>query len=172
MPPALQTKKSNYQEEAKGTTKEEFKDIMKVLASMARLWFTAVNRTPRFSWDNASIQKNADFKAMGIEEHEKVPLAPYMPDGHQVIEHAFANLKRALWEDLYYNGDVKDAIDAQQRVKAAFYSYEQQSVYKNTHNKLVLCLQQIATPKGVTFVGVDKQLHEGTGGDWARSLQR
>lgn len=168
----MQTKRSNYTEKAKGTTKQEFQDVMKLLVQQARDRMAEFHLEPRFSWDNASTQATADLEAMGLTEAEKVPLAPYMPDAHQVIEHAFANLKRDLWNNIYEHGAPKKAAAAQERVAEVFLGQSHVSIFTNVHGKLIRCYQVVSCAKGVTFEGLDGKVLEGSGGDWARAADR
>lgn len=149
---------------------------MKLLVQNARDKMAQFNLEPKFSFDNASTQATVDLAAMGMTEAERVPLAPYMPDGHQVIEHAFANLKRDLWNNIYEYGAPANAAAAQTRVQEVFMTLDADrkadSIYANVHGKLIRCYQVVSTAKGLTFEGLNGKVLEGSGGDWARAVDR
>lgn len=94
------------------TTKEFAEQVMKPMLDAAK----ALAKEPAhkdifktykhcmFSYDNPKIHTGAwaMLKAMGINEDWKVPLSPYSPDLHRVIEHlhgiAEAAFKRWMYE--------------------------------------------------------------------------
>jgi hypothetical protein len=176
----MQTKKSHYTKKAKSTTQMEFEDNVRAFWQWAktalalecqRLGLQGV--IPRISWDNNRIQKNADLGRMGVDPAEKVPLAPYMPDGHKVIEHVFAVVKHKLVDAIYSIGNQRlTPIFAQQLVLWCFQqAISAQSVSRDA-DTLPLTYEVIATPAGQMFMGPDGRLHEGTGGDWAPKRYR
>ena len=163
---SLQTIRSKHQKDAKGTTQEEFEDAMAQLVEFARKEMKKKGLKPLFSYDNNKIQAGADLERMGLEEDERVPLAAYMPDGHQVIEHVFGQLKASIWNDLYEHGDIRSAHDAQARFHRLFKKLPKFSIAANAF-KMPLVYEMIATEKGVLFMGPDGSMYQGTGGDWA-----
>lgn len=144
---------------------------MKIVVPMARDMMREHNLRPRFSYDNNKIQKGARLDVMGIAADEKVPLATYMPDGHQVIEHCFAQLKAALWESIYTHGDIEDAADAQKRVRTLFLQISKESIAKNV-DKMPLVYELMSTKKEHCFLGPDGREYVGTGGDWLDAAHR
>ena len=171
----MQTVKSNYKEPAKSTTKIEFQDNIKQFWAPTRTTLQQRGFTPRISWDNNKIQKNADLGQMGVLPEEKVPLAPYMPDGHKVIEHVFARAKHELVEQVYQLGSEADRItaaDAQRMVRNALSKVATPAQIKKDVDSLPLTYEVIARPRGQLFLGRDGKWHRGTGGDWPPKIYR
>jgi len=65
----LQTK--DGKREARGTTQEEFEDIMAILVRHARERLAEYGLTPLFSYDNNKIQAGARFDRMGFSPNDK-----------------------------------------------------------------------------------------------------
>lgn len=110
---------------------------------------------------------------MGVDPAEKVPLAPYMPDGHKVIEHVFAIAKHKLVEAIYSIGNQQlTPILAQQLVHWCFQQVVTAQSVSADADSLPLTYEVIATPANQMFMGPDGRLHEGTGGNWAPKRYR
>lgn len=165
----LQTKVDK--KKAKGTTQEEFEDCMWHLQDRARKMLAKHGLSPLFSYDNNRIQAGASFKRMCIKPEEKVPLAPYMPDAHRVIEHTFHNLKRMLRESIYLDGIEATGIALQTRLMKLFLEIPVGWIAKDCA-KLPLGYEMIATAKNVLFKSPTGHEYAGTGGDWASYLLR
>lgn len=165
----LQTKVE--QKVAKGTTQEEFEDCMWYIQAKARKELGKHGLTPLFSYDNNRIQAGASFERMGISLEEKVPLAPYMPDAHRVIEHTFHNLKRMLWDSIYHQGIEATGLALQLRMMEVFKSIPAEWIARDCA-KLPLGYEMIATDKNVLFMSPTGHEYAGTGGDWASYLLR
>lgn len=165
----LQTK--DGKREARGTTQEEFEDIMAILVRQARERLAGYGLTPLFSYDNNKIQAGARFDRMGFSPNDKVPLAPYMPDAHKVIEHAFHQLKTLLWNSIYEHGIVASGRALQDRVQQLFFQISKESIQKDVHD-LPLTYKIISTEKHHIFIEPNGHEYAGTGGDWAPRSHR
>ena len=118
-----------------------------------------------FSFDNDHIQKYADLRSMGIQPWEKMPLAPYSPDCHKVIEHFFHRLECDLWESIYSEGGVYNGITLQQRAEQVFWRMRPEPIADDC-STLPLTYKVINTPANQQFWGENGVLHTGVGGDW------
>jgi hypothetical protein len=171
----MQTAKSSYTKAAKSTTKMEFQDNIRDFWAPTRTTLQQRGLTPRISYDNNKIQKNADLGQMGVLPEERVPLAPYMPDGHKVIEHVFARAKYKLVEQVYSLGSAADRItaaDAQQMVKDVISMVTTPAQIRADVDSLPLTYEVIARPRGQLFQSRDGKWHRGTGGDWPPKIYR
>lgn len=160
---------------AKGTTKEEFTDIMKKLVQVAREELAKVdpNLTPIFSYDNNKIQADAKLEAMGITPEEKLELPTYSPDMHKVIEHVFGVLKGQLQAEMLKNNPSKlSTSTAQYMVKAYFMDGIHKESIQADVDSLPVTWHIISTPEGVEAVGPDGKVYRGTGGEWADTRHR
>lgn len=120
---------------------------------------------PLFSWDNNKIQANADLTAMGLQPHQKLPLAPYMPDAHKVIEHLFARLKTMVLQQLYLfpNGTIITPDFAQELVWRCFWAQPTAAIAADVAS-LPLTYAVIAADR--PFQWVDGSSHTGVAGAW------
>lgn len=169
----LQTIKGN--KIAKGTTKEEFTDIMKKLVQVAREELAKVdpNLTPIFSYDNNKIQADAKLQDMGITPEEKLELPTYSPDMHKVIEHVFGILKGQLQAEMLRTNPSKlSARKAQRMVRAYFMGGISKESIQADVKSLPVTWHIISTPEGVEELGPDGHMHKGTGGEWADTRHR
>jgi hypothetical protein len=156
---------------AKSTTRREFEDLMVIFVKDAKDRLAAHGLEAKFSYDNNKIQATADLRRMGVGEGEKVPLAPYMPDGHKVIEHAVGNVKRAVQAMLYGEGWLDRRRDftpsvAQELVKEAFKGLSKEGIREDIES-LPSTYLVISAPRGAVVQAPNGKLYKGTGGDWA-----
>jgi hypothetical protein len=114
----MQTMRSKFTEKAKSGTLEEIFDNCKCWLK-ATFEKAAQDNTAVFvSWDNAPIHNFKQRLAeLGLDATKLIALPPHSPDLHQLIEHVFGRLKRALVVALYYMGwqnatpeKVRDAV--------------------------------------------------------------
>ena len=169
----LQTIRGN--KKAKGTTKQEFTDIMKKLVVVARQQLAKVdpNLKPIFSYDNNKIQKHAKLADMGITPEERLELPTYSPDMHKVIEHVFAILKGQLQEEMLKNNPPKmDSATAQHMVWLYFMHGISKKSIRADVKSLPVTWHIISTLDGVWAKGPDGKMYRGTGGDWADTSHR
>lgn len=92
---------------------EEFEAHMKNIVTEARNKI----QNPVFSYDNNSTQRTANMQHMGITPAEKLPLAAYMPDAHQCIEHCFGIIKPAFRKELPEVGGCAGARELQRMLR-------------------------------------------------------
>lgn len=92
-PSCLQTKKG---ETAKSMTLAEFADHLR---NVGRELVARGERLQRqwFSWDNARANGGSEqLLAAGLPADHRLPLPPYSPDLHRVVEHAIGRVKAAM----------------------------------------------------------------------------
>jgi hypothetical protein len=121
---------------------------------------------PLFSWDNNSIFKSASLQNMGLQPWDKVALSEYSPDLHKPIEHAFAQLKHTVQEQLLQpRSQPLSAAEAQQLVYDSFKAISTDSIKKDV-DSLPVTYHVVAGEKGVVSQGPDGCYHVCSGGDW------
>lgn len=157
-----QTKASGYSEDAKGTTQEEFEDIM----------YTAVQHADRvmpgalFSWDNNTIQAGADLKRMGLTASRVLPLSRYSPDMHKVIEHAINQHKYIIHNQLMQPRARQLTTEQfQELVYDSWFKIKQAAIEADVRS-LPITYHIISTDRGVMSEGPDGPFYQGSGGDW------
>jgi hypothetical protein len=160
----LQTKAGKV---AEATTTEEFEELMKVFVQIAIK--DTIKRTglpPFFSWDNCSVFKAASLEEIGIPAGLKLPHAEYSPDMHKPIEHAWAQLKHNVQEELLQPAVAQlHPREAQRLVSRCFKRIRQDSICRDVLS-LPVTYHVIAGAEGVLSVGPDDQHHMCSGGDW------
>jgi hypothetical protein len=170
----MQTVASNHTEYAKKTTRQEFIEIMQKLIAMAREAMAERGLPARFSYDNNRIQQTASLRQLGLQECEKVPLGPYMPDCHKVIEHVFAQLKPIVTKELYAQTGMTylTSAIAQSLVKDCFFTkITQEQIARDALTNPVTYFV-VKTDQDRMELGPDGMYHKGTGGDWPMSGDR
>jgi hypothetical protein len=140
---------------------------MKFLVPVAKeLTVQKTGQMPQFSWDNNSIFKSASLERMGLQPQDKVALSEYSPDLHKPIEHAFAQLKHTVQEQLLQpRSQPLSAEEAQQLVYDSFKAISTVSIQKDVSSLPVTC-HVVAGDKGVVSQGPDGGYHVCSGGDW------
>jgi hypothetical protein len=97
--------RSNFTEKAKSGTLEEVFDNCKCWLKAAFEKAAQDNTAVFVSWDNARIHNFKQRVAeLGLDATKLIALPPHSPDLHQLIEHVFGRLKRALVVALYHIG--------------------------------------------------------------------
>lgn len=147
---------------------------MHKIIPMARAAMAARGLTARFSYDNNRIQETSTLRKLGLQQGEKVPLGPYMPDCHKVIEHVFAQLKPNVTKELYATTGFQNLTsgEAQTLVERCFFqNIKQQSIYKDGMTCPVTYFV-VMTDEDRMEVGPDGLYHRGSGGDWPYSDDR
>lgn len=168
----------------KGTTKAEFTGILASFVAAARGKRAKKGSggegggrdTVWVSFDNPTIHTKVDLPA-GVK---RVPLSPYSPDIHKIIEHVFGRIKPRLPEmcwDLTAGG-----TGLQPSLKVTRKAYKQvvrrhtaQETIAGDVRSLVLTLKVIAAEEGEFIEKVMRhgtRLIEGTAGDWAPKILR
>jgi uncharacterized membrane protein len=167
----MQTKCQGKLRAAQKTTRKEFEDIMLIAQQAARARLAALGLSPFFSWDNNRIQATANLANMGILPHEKVPLAPYMPDAHKVIEHTFARIKAEVKDAVYLLGPdtVMTPALAQSIVYARFWQQQQATIRADVDS---LPLTYAAIARQGQFTWLDGSKHTGVAGNWPAKKYR
>lgn len=170
----LQVIENRADRTAKSTTKEEFIDQFKCIRDLARQKMPAPN-SPLFSYDNLSTQHYADLADLGITPAEKLPLGPYMPDAHQIVEHCFAGFKPWFMTHVYaVSGPGTESADLQRLLKTEWanferYCHEKGSLRRNADD-LPVTLEVIKMPR-VAFVSeVDGKVRVGSSGGWVENV--
>lgn len=140
---------------------------MKVVVPAAKqLTVQNSGQLPLFSWDNNSIFKSASLERMGLQIGDKVPLSEYSPDLHKPIEHAFAQLKHTVQEQLLQpRSQALSATEAQQLVYDSFKAISTDGISKDV-GSLPVTYHVVAGEKGVVSQGPDGRYHVCSGGDW------
>lgn len=144
----------------------EFEHIMKLLVQQAKAAMLPTGLTPLFSWDNNKIQKTASLTAMGLTAEQVLSLPNYSPDMHKAIEHAFAQLKHSVQQQLLQpQATALTARQAQQLVEQCFFAISKVGIFKDVCS-LPNTYFVIAGDEGVTAQGPDGLHHVCSGGNW------
>jgi hypothetical protein len=162
--------KSKGTADARKTTREEFVDNIRLAWALFKQWMP----NPRISYDNNLIQKSANLADMGLSVLDKLPLAPYSPDVHKVVEHSFAIAKQTIknWLWLLSPHTVITPQVAQQLVWSACMQLRSDGMFKDACS-LPTTLAVIAATKGQVVVSpVDGSQHVGVGGGWPKASLR
>lgn len=162
----------------KGCTTDEFKAVLKCAAAVIKDK-AAKAGTPCPEWlsfDNAPNHNVGDTFVPGLG-FKRVPLSPYSPDMHKVIEHTFSRFKRSLHASIYdrcAERGVSELTPPEVR-RLAIAALEEAgaatSIAKDLRT-LPVTLRMVATPEGQAFVAGDGRDYIGTGGNWARESWR
>lgn len=168
----------------KGTTKAEFTAILASFVAEARQLRAkkgsggegAGEDTVWVSFDNPAIHTDVELP----EGVRRVPLSPYSPDIHKVIEHVFGRIKPRLPEMCWdLTGGAKDPQPNLKVIRDAYVRLvrrhtEQETIAADVRG-LVMTLRVIAAEKGEYIEKVLKHstlLIEGTAGDWPPKVLR
>lgn len=119
----------------------------------------------KYSWDNNQIQATTDLARMGLRQRHRVPLPEYSPDMHQIVEHTISKFKQDLMKAVLAHDGPMTPATAQRLARQVFKGILATSIHANKE-KLVSCLQAIATPQGVPVKCADGKEHMGSGGDY------
>jgi hypothetical protein len=155
-------------------TREEMKDYVKVILKL-------LEKEPvpeggwHFTWDNAHNNATDDDLAdLGLSPGQRLPLPPYGPDLHKVIEHIIHFLKSAFKADATNAGEALTPEEYQAMLLEAFESITPAQVQADA-NTLPITYLAVARPKGSkTWVTINGKewVVEGSGGDWPRRSYR
>lgn len=149
-------------------TQEEFRrnlqNIVKALRALG-----VRKRDMFFSWDNAHNNgAAADLVTHGIPAGNKLPLPPYSPDIHRVVEHCIHQMKAALDADMLGIAGTGLPENPEQTmqllVRRAFKQLTPAAIDKDVSG-LPLAYKLVAGAKGST-VKAGGRTWECTGGDW------
>lgn len=145
----------------------EFEDLMKSVVPLAtQLTYQVCGKMPQISLDNNSIFKSASLQRMGLQPCQKVALSEYSPDLHKPIEHAFAQVKHIVQEELLQpRSKALTAVEAQQLVYDSFKKISIDSIRRDV-DSLPVTYHVVAGDKGVVSQGPDGRYHVCSGGDW------
>lgn len=168
--------------EAKSTTHEETQDIIKLWWPKAKADLKKKGYKARLSMDNISIQQAAS--SCGLHRGDRIHLPPYSPDMHKVVEHAIGNLKREVYNRLYQEHYLLTSQQVQQIVRDIFYCRDPDpktaaalkkdyidSIRKDSDD-LHYTYKVISMEQGTEWLGEDKQIHRGVGGNWPPARYR
>lgn len=135
-------------------------------------------QNPIISFDHATIHSDAAFQRAfrdwtGARSVQRMPLAPRMPDGNKVADHALSNLKSAFFTELLTERRGKfDAKRAQDILVDVFArAITADSILRDTES-LPLTMKIIAAPKGEVFQWETGEFYTGTGGGWPPARHR
>lgn len=126
----LQTAKGNP---AKGCTNEEWSHVMQdIMAAAARLRLSGewpAGAPIIYSFDNDKIhQKPETLAALKINYKNRLPLPPYSPDMHRVIEYTVGRLKTAFRKWLYAHPGANTMEKYQDALTTIFFNKKKKSV--------------------------------------------
>lgn len=158
---------------AKSTTKEEFIDQFRCIKAYAQQRMPG-DQQPLFSFDNLSTQKYADLADLGLDHRDRLPLAPNMPDAHQIVEHCFAGFKPWFLKKVYATeGTSAGPQQLQQLLKAEWASYgqylHQKGSLKRNADSLPATLEAIFMPEVAYLSSVDGKVRVGSYGGWVQN---
>jgi hypothetical protein len=102
----MQTKKSDFTEDAKAATKEEILDHCSIWVPKAMELARRDNFNMLVSWDNASIHPNTqqELTRLGLTQQQLIGPPANSPDFHELIEHRFGEVKEGLVTVIYKFG--------------------------------------------------------------------
>lgn len=97
-----------------------------------------------YSYDNPRIHQGAqdDLEEIGISPLDRVPLPPYSPDMHKVIEHIHSNLGKALKRRLDEDSRICKPKHYAEVLQEEFYKMDTASIQsdikslKKTYNEI------------------------------------
>lgn len=125
-----------------------------------------------YSWDNAPANwSNDDMPDGAFEAVYRLPLPPYSPDMHKVIEHCMAHIKRALLRFAHETPELCTPETLQQQAKLAFESITVESIYNDVWS-LPTTYAVVAGEEGNTVTGSDGKRWSCTAGDWPPAALR
>lgn len=134
-----------------------------------------------WSWDNAHANMTtAEAQALAGRKHIRLPLPPWSPDMHKVIEHVMHTLKTGFSEALDLTEELPTPKQMQHMVRGIFYDIPAAHIQADV-DTLPLTYLSIAAPQGkkITVFEGDEQQGEkllgrvvGVEGDWAPKALR
>lgn len=170
--PRLQTMK---REDAKVMVRQEFEDLMTI--AFERAEELGLPKDQQFwSWDNAHANMTTEDAERLGRAGIRLPLPPWSPDMHRVIEHVMHTVKTGFAERLDYAAELPSPRQMQHMVQDIFYSIPKEHT-KADCDTLPLTYESIRMPQGEKRPLNDKKgellwLLEGVGGDWAPKALR
>jgi transposase len=152
---------------AKGTTQEEFEDVMQVLVQTAKEQLGDLGiKDVRFQYDNNRIQAGARLERMGMDKASKLKLPKYSPDMNKPIEHVFSPLKSNIMKQLRkLEAKQLTAEKAQSIAIKCFSDLKKESIQRDIKS-LPLTWQAIAADKGSSVDSGKRRLYFGTAGGY------
>ena len=170
---ALQVIADRPDKRAKSTTKEEFIDQFKCIKAYAEQMMPP-GQEPLFSFDNLSTQKYADLADLGINPSQRLPLAPNMPDAHQIVEHCFAGFKPWYLQKVYATeGTSTGSQQLQQLLRTEWARFgqhlHQKGSLRSNADSLPATLEAIFMPNVAYLSSVDGKVRVGSDGGWVQN---
>lgn len=89
-----------------------------------------------YSYDNPRIHESAAdlLERAGISPADRVPLPPYSPDMHKVIEHAHSNLQQIFKQMIRDNSNIKTPVGYEYALRRAAKQLSKESIARDVQS--------------------------------------